>query len=88
MKIKLVMLSKKDCSLCNLGKRVVSAINRTYPEWETEIVDVEEESKYSAETAVNTIPVFLLYIDGQYMSKHNAAVRLETINRWINKYLK
>jgi len=85
-RIRLLYLSRPECSVCTAIKPKVMEIISEYPEMEAAYINMDKIPASAGEYSIFTIPGIIVYIDGKEMIREARYISIDDISSRINRF--
>ena len=83
--MKLILFTAKHCKYCPIAHKALKDVSRQNPDLDTEVIDVENNSRLVGAYGVRSVPSLFFLKDGQVMGQLVGSMTVEKINSKIEE---
>jgi len=87
--MELIYFTSKTCGVCKVLKpKLLEAVQENFHEVNIRVVDVEEETEFTGQSMVFTLPVVIIKADGKEMHRFARSFSVYEVLNKLNQLIK
>lgn len=87
--MELIYFTSKTCGVCKVLKpKLLEAVQENFPDVNIRVMDVEEETEFTGQSMVFTLPVVIIKADGKEMHRFARSFSVYEVLKKMNQLTK